>query len=184
MFVCLHVCMFACHTCKSHRLCYPSHCFAYIYRTCSLFSCHSLPDLPLPYLVLYCIVTPSSSPQDPNRPRDVAGVGDNTNTNFEKKRDICIGFLILSAIVYVLARAGGAGSCEGMVPIDSLPQGSSSSQSFQATSSSSESTRIKDLEAQIAELKRVGSSAAVTTSSSNSPAVFDIDSYRENVRRA
>lgn len=31
-----------------------------------------------------------------------------TGDNFNKKRDMCLGFLVLSAIVYVLARAGGA----------------------------------------------------------------------------
>ncbi|KAJ1432668.1 3-phosphoadenosine 5-phosphosulfate synthase-like protein 2 [Ochromonadaceae sp. CCMP2298] len=34
--------------------------------------------------------------------------GIDTSDNFTKKRDICLGFLILSAIVYVLARAGGS----------------------------------------------------------------------------
>ena len=118
--------------------------------------------------------------KDPNRPRDTP-VSDNS-TNFEKKRDICIGFLILSAIVYVLARAGGAGSCDGMVPIDSLSQGASSSAQLTSSSSSYESTRIRELEAQVAELKKTATSSTTSKSSNtNSPAVFDIDTYRENV---
>mmetsp|Transcript_4405 Transcript_4405/g.4414 ORF Transcript_4405/g.4414 Transcript_4405/m.4414 type:complete len:1042 (-) Transcript_4405:328-3453(-) len=34
---------------------------------------------------------------------------------FNKKRDICVGFLVLSAIVYVLARAGGHTKCEEVI---------------------------------------------------------------------
>lgn len=40
-----------------------------------------------------------------------------SNDNFTKKRDLCLGFLILSAIVYVLARAGNSTvSCPEFVP--------------------------------------------------------------------
>eukprot|EP01038_Epipyxis_sp_PR26KG_P007808 gene7808-10604_t len=42
---------------------------------------------------------------NPNAPSSSHGI--DTSDNFTKKRDICLGFLILSAIVYVLARAGG-----------------------------------------------------------------------------
>lgn len=49
--------------------------------------------------------------------------GIDTSDNFTKKRDICLGFLVLSAIVYVLARAGSGGSnCPDQVlPVASLP---------------------------------------------------------------
>jgi 3'-phosphoadenosine 5'-phosphosulfate synthase len=45
----------------------------------------------------------STDPGRPNGPGDV-----DTSNEFTKKRDLCLGFLILSAIVYVLARAGGS----------------------------------------------------------------------------
>jgi len=47
-----------------------------------------------------------------------ADAGDtlDTSDNFNKKRDLCLGFLILSAIVYVLARAGSTGAnCSELV---------------------------------------------------------------------
>ena len=57
-----------------------------------------------------------------------------TSDSFNKKRDVCLGFLILSAIVYVLARAGSTGSnCSELVlqqspaVVASLTSGSSSS---------------------------------------------------------
>ena len=66
-----------------------------------------------------------------------------------------------------------------MVPIDSVHQGSAS---LTSSSSTYESNRIKELEAQVAELRSAASSPALKSSGSNSPATFDIDSYRENVR--
>jgi len=45
---------------------------------------------------------------DPERPTNTgAPLSVHGKDSFEKRRDICIGFLVLSAIVYVLARAGG-----------------------------------------------------------------------------
>lgn len=41
---------------------------------------------------------------DPNNP---PGHSIDSSDEFSKKRDVCLGFLVLSAIVYVLARAGG-----------------------------------------------------------------------------
>lgn len=40
-----------------------------------------------------------------------------TSDNFTKKRDICLGFLILSAIVYVLARASSVSNCTNLEPV-------------------------------------------------------------------
>lgn len=42
--------------------------------------------------------------------------GVDTSDNFTKKRDVCLGFLILSAIVYVLARAGSTNCNDPTVP--------------------------------------------------------------------
>lgn len=51
---------------------------------------------------------------DPNSLPSHSGI--DTSDNFTKKRDLCLGFLILSAIVYVLARAGSSTSnCNELV---------------------------------------------------------------------
>ena len=47
---------------------------------------------------------------DPGLPAHSGHSSVDTSDNFTKKRDLCLGFLILSAIVYVLARAG-SGNC-------------------------------------------------------------------------
>eukprot|EP01032_Pedospumella_encystans_P035350 gene35350-39988_t len=79
--------------------------------------------------------------------------GIDTSDNFTKKRDICLGFLVLSAIVYVLARAGGSASrcADQIVPLTTTSSGESASTHTAAAG---------------------GSSAA---------AVFDIGAYREKV---
>jgi len=79
--------------------------------------------------------------------------GIDTSDNFTKKRDICLGFLVLSAIVYVLARAGGSASrcADQIVPLTTASSGESASTHTAAAG---------------------GSSAA---------AVFDIGAYREKV---
>lgn len=48
------------------------------------------------------------------RPMDSES-GVDTSDSFTKKRDVCLGFLILSAIVYVLARAGSSTNCSELV---------------------------------------------------------------------
>mmetsp|Transcript_1482 Transcript_1482/g.2435 ORF Transcript_1482/g.2435 Transcript_1482/m.2435 type:complete len:1032 (+) Transcript_1482:189-3284(+) len=66
--------------------------------------------------------------------------GIDTSDNFSKKRDVCLGFLVLSAIVYVLARAGASSAdCPEptFVPLKTSSESSSSSKSSSHASSSS-----------------------------------------------
>jgi hypothetical protein len=89
---------------------------------------------------------------DPERPTNTAApLSVRGEDSFEKRRDICIGFLVLSAIVYVLARAGGDSN------IACPPQ-----------------------MAQVA-LPVAHPSSSASSSSSHHDAVFDIGAYREKI---
>lgn len=67
-------------------------------------------------------------------PNQAPSHGVDVSDNFTKKRDLCLGFLILSAIVYVLARAGGnSAGCN----YDLVSAGSATSSSLTSSGSSS-----------------------------------------------